>query len=229
VPTEANSRGAASKAAESETAMVDNRASSIALAVTALLFAATAHAQRVPAAPANGCAESLQPSCVSVTSEPTLERPPDSRGGEASGTFTLFEHVKGLGLFQRDIAGTTTSFGPTWGMKVGVRYDAPGGVQFTASVIARRGYSLPIAMMQPLGSDVLVTDSSHPSLLFGAAPIQWDTELRIRKTFMSSDTLDLAGVAEAFNLLNVNRGAEQTEKTPALTSPTIRGGVLVGF
>ena len=83
--------------------------------------------------------------------------------------------------------------------------------------------------MQPLGSDVQLPDHSHPSLLFGAAPILWDTELRVRKTFIASDTLDLGGVVEAFNLLNLNRGAEQTEKTPALTSPTIRGGVLVGF
>jgi hypothetical protein len=209
--------------------MVDNRASSIAFAVTALLFAASAHAQSVPVPPANGCAESLRPSCLTVTTEPTLERPPDASDGSATGTFTLFGNVTGLALFQNDVARTTTSFGPAWRMKVGVRYDARGGLQFTASAIARRGYSLPVAMMQPLGSDVQLPDHSHPSLLFGAAPILWDTELRIRKTFIASDTLDLDGVVEAFNLLNLNRGAEPTEKTPALTSPTIRGGVLVGF
>ena len=209
--------------------MVDSRASSIAFAVTTLLFAAIAHAQSAPAAPASGCAESLQPSCLSITTEPKLERPADSQSGNAPGTFTLFGNVKGLALFQSDIVGTTTSFGPTWRMKVGIRYDTPGGVQFSAGAIVRRGYSLPIAMMQPLGSDVELPDYSHPSLLFGAAPIQWDTELRIRKTFISSDALDLAGVAEAINLLNLNRGAEQTEKTPVLTSPTIRAGVLLGF
>lgn len=114
-------------------------------------------------------------------------------------------------------------------MKVGIRYNAPGGVQFTASAVARRGYTLPIAMTQPLGSDVELPDHSHPSLLFGAAPIQWDTELRVRKTFLSSDAFDLDGVFEAFNLLNLNRGAEQTEKTPVMTSPTIRAGVFLGF
>jgi hypothetical protein len=209
--------------------MVYATPSSIALAVSTLLFAATAHAQGAPAAPANGCAESLQPACLSVTTEPKLERPADSQGGNAAGTFTLFGNVKGLALFQTDIGGTTTSFGPSWGMKIGVRYDAPGGVQFTASAIARRGYSFPIAMMQPLGSDVQLPDHSHPALLFGAAPIQWDTELRVRKTFLSSDALDVTGVVEAFNLLKLNRGAEQTEKTPVVTAPTIRGGVLLGF
>jgi len=212
--------------------MVDNRASSIAFVVTTLLFAATAHAQSAPAAPAapaNGCAESLRPSCLSIATEPKLERPADSARDNAPGTFPLFGNVKGLAVFQSDIARTTTSFGPTWRMKVGIRYDAPGGVQFTASAIARRGYGLPLAMVQPLGSDLQLADHGQPSLLFADAPIQWDTELRIRKAFISSDTLDLAAVAEAINLLNLNGGGNQTEKTPVVTSPTIRAGVLLGF
>jgi hypothetical protein len=207
--------------------VVENRALSIALVVTILLFAVSAHAQSGPPA-ADGGSESLQTSCLSIAIVPKLERPTDSPSGVTPGTFTLFGNVNGLASPQTDIAGTTASFGPVWRMKVGIRFDAPGGVQFTASAIARRGYSLPIAMMQPLGSDVQLTDSSHPSLLFGAAPILWDTELRIRKTFISTDALDLDGVAEAFNLLNLNRGAE-TEKTPVLTSPTIRAGVFLGF
>jgi hypothetical protein len=201
---------------------------SIALAVTILRFAVGAHAQSGPPAAATGCSESLQTPCLSITAVPKLERPTESRSGVTSGTFTLFGKVDGLALPQTDIAGTTTSFGPTWRMKIGIRLDGPGGVQFTASAIGRRGYSLPIAMMQPLGSDVQLTDSSHPSLLFGAAPIHWDTELRLRKNVISTDALDLDVVAEAFNLLNLNRGAE-TEKTPVLTSPTIRTGVLLGF
>jgi hypothetical protein len=209
--------------------MVEHRASSIGLTVTALLFAATAHAQNAPAAPANGCAQPLQPACLSIKVEPTLERPADSQPDDVSGTFTLFRNVKGLGLFQSDIARSTMSFGPAWRMKVGVRYNAPGGVQFSASAIARRGVSLPLAMMQPLGSDLELPDASHPSLSFGPAPIQWDTELRVRKTFIASDAFDIAGIVEAINLLNLNGGAEPTEKTPMLTSPTIRAGVLLGF
>ena len=83
--------------------------------------------------------------------------------------------------------------------------------------------------MQPLGSDVQVPDSSHPALLFGPVPIQWDTELRVRKTFIASDALDLAAIIEAINLVNVHRGQEQSERSPMLTSPTIRAGVFVGF
>jgi len=209
-------------------AVVENRALSIALAITILLFAVSGRAQNGPPAPANGCSESLQTPCLSITTLPTLERPADSQSGVTSGTFTLFGNVNGLAAPQTDIAGTTTSFGPVWRMKIGVRYNAPGGVQFTASAIARRGYSLPIAMMQPIGSDVQLTDYSHPSLLFGGAAILWDTELRVRKTLIATDAMDLDAVAEAFNLLNLNRGAE-TEKTPKLTSPTIRAGVFLGF
>lgn len=209
--------------------MIDRSASSIALVVTTLLFGATAQAQSVPATPANGCAQSLQPSCVSITAEPTLERPAGSPDARTPGTITLFGNVKGLALFQGDLAETTPSFGPAWRMKVGVRYDAPGGVQSTASAIARRGYVLPLAMVEPLGSDVQLPDYSHPSLLFGGAAIHWDTELRVRKTFIASDALDLAAVVEAINLLKLSGGADQTEKAPALTSPTIRAGVFVAF
>jgi hypothetical protein len=85
------------------------------------------------------------------------------------------------------------------------------------------------AGVQPLGSDVQLTDYSNASLESGAAPIHWDTELRIRKTLISSDDLDLTVVGEAFNLLNMNRGAKPTAKTPVLTSPTVRAGVLLGF
>ena len=208
--------------------MVENRPLSIALAVTILLFAVSARAQSGPPAAANGCSESLQTPCLSITTLPKLERPADSRSGVTSSTLTLFGKVDGLALPQTDISGTTTSFGPTWRMKIGIRFDAPGGVQFTASAVARRGYSLPLAMMQPLGSDVQLIDTSNPSLLFGGAAILWDTELRVRKTFISTEALDLDVVAEAFNLLNLNRGAE-TEKTPVLTSPTIRAGVFLGF
>jgi hypothetical protein len=209
-----------------------NRASSKALIVTTLLFGAVVHAQDAPApvAPAApGCKDSNQPACLSIATEPNLELPAKKRTDDPSSAFRLFGNVKGFGLFETDIARTTWSFGQTWQLKTGIRYEAPGGVQFSASVIGRRGYSLPIAMMQPLGSDVQVTDPSNTSLLFGAAPIQWDTELRVRKTFISSDAMDLAGIAEVFNLVNVNRGVQQTEKTPLLISPTIRAGVLVGF
>jgi hypothetical protein len=222
--------------------MVENRASSMALVVTALLFAASAHAQSGPAsatAATNGCTADSSPTpCLSIPTGLTLTLPADTPSGDASGTFPLFGNVKGLGLFgnvkglalsQTDITRTTSSFGPTWRLKTGVRYEAPGGLQFSASAITRRGYSLPIAMVQPLGSDVQLPDSGNASLQSGAAPIRWDTELRIRKALISSEALDLAVVGEVFNLLNLNREAEPTTTTPVLTSPTIRAGVLLGF
>ena len=213
--------------------MVANRAASIALAVTVLLFAVSAHAQSglaSAAAAANGCAaEPSQPPCLSISTGPNLELPTDARSGDASGTFTLFENVKALALSQTDIARTTASFGSTWRLKTGIRYEALFGVQLTASVITRRGYSLPTAMVQTLGSDAQLIDHSNASLQAGAAPIHWDTELRIRKTLISSDLLDLAVVSEAFNLLNLNHGAAPTATTPVLISPTVRTGVLLGF
>src|SRR5262245_40618991 len=51
------------------------------------------------------------------------------------------------------------SFGGIWQLKSGISYRASGGVQVSASAIARRGYSLPITMAQPIGSDVLLSDS----------------------------------------------------------------------
>jgi hypothetical protein len=94
--------------------MVANRAASIALAVTVLLFAVSAHAQSglaSAAAAANGCAaESSQPPCLSISTGPNLELPTDARSGDASGTFALFGNVKALALSQTDIARTTASF-----------------------------------------------------------------------------------------------------------------------
>jgi hypothetical protein len=206
---------------------------SIVPAVAALLFAASAWAQNPPAAPpalASDCvAESRQPPCLSIPTGPTLERPTDARSGDAAGTFTLFGRVKGFALWQTDTARTTVSFGPTWRLKTGIRFDAPGDVQFSASVSARRGYSLPIAMGQPLGSDAQSIEQDNLPVQSSAAPIHWDTELRIRKKLISSEPLDLSVVGEAFNLLNLNRKSEPTATTPVLTSPTVRAGVLLGF
>jgi hypothetical protein len=203
-------------------------------AITALLFATGAQGQSGPAPPAaaaSGCpAQPNQSSCLSIASLPALEFPADLRIGDAPGTFTLFGNVKGVALVQSDISRTTSSVGPTWRVKTGILYQAPGGVQFTASAIARRGNHLPITMVQPLGSDVQSADYSSAFLQSGATRIQWDTELRIRKALFSSDVLDLAVVGEAFNLLNLNPAPDPAAKTPAVTSsPTVRGGVLLGF
>jgi hypothetical protein len=209
-----------------------NPASSIVFAITTLVFAARIQAQReaVPA-PAAGCTpQSGQLSCLSIANPPAVEFPAPLRGIDTPGSFTLFGPVKGFALVQTDLARTTSSFGPTWRVKAGLRYETPGGVQFSASASARRGYSLPIAMLQPLGSDVPLPDYSSLFLQSGASQIHWDTELRVRKALISSDALDLAVIGEAFNLVNVNPKPDPAAKGPVVTSsPTVRGGLLLGF
>jgi hypothetical protein len=158
-----------------------------------------------------------------------VEPPRGIRIGAATPTVPLFRTTSGLVVLQPDIARSTASFGPTWRLQTGVLSRLPGGVQFTASVVGRRGYGLPVAMVQPLGSDVPLPDSSNAALELGMAPVHWDTELRIRKTLMSSHGLELSLVGEAFNLLDVNHGVTPTPVTPVLTSPTVRGGVALGF
>ena len=212
--------------------MVAHRAFTMALAGTALLVA-SAHAQDAPGSAgqvANGCAtESGKPPCVTLSTERNLELPRDRRSGDASGKFTLFGNFKGLALSQTDIARTTASFGTTWRLKTGIRYEAAGGVQLSASAIVRHGYARPVAMVQPLGSDVQLPELGNASLEFNSAPTHWDTELRIRKTLTSKGPVDVAVVGEAINLLNLTNDSGATAPASMLTSRTFRVGIVLGF
>jgi hypothetical protein len=142
--------------------------------------------------------------------------------------FQLFRGLAVITQSQADITTSTASFGSTWRLKTGIRYEARGGVRLSASVIARRGYSLPAAMAQPIGGDAQMIDNRNSSLEFGWAPVQWDTELRIRKMLKTSGRVDVAVVGEALNLLKMN-GSDPTPRAPALTSRTVRVGVVLGF
>ena len=199
-----------------------------AIAVAALVATASAHAQSGPV-PAGCTADPRQPSCAAISTGPGTDRPAPL-GGDAVGTFTIFGKVKGFTFSQADIARTTTSLGSTWRLKGGLSVEAPGGVFFSASTIARRGSTLPIAMAQPLGSDVQLAEG-NAALQPGTAPIQWDTELRIRKMLLTSDALDVGVVGEAFNLFNLNGATDPraSATAPMLTSPTVRAGVFLGF
>jgi hypothetical protein len=186
-----------------------------------------------------GCAtESAQSSCVTLGTEPTVESPADRDSRDSPGEVTLFRNLKGVAQPQTDIARTTASFGATWRIKTGLRYDAPGGLQFSASTIARRGYALPLAMVQTPGSDVQLPEVNNAALELGSAPTQWDTELRVRKTLSSKGPVHVAIVGEAFNLLNLNHESAATPgPTPSvapapaamLTSPTFRVALVLSF
>ena len=205
----------------------------IGLSVIVLLVAHRAQAQvgsGSSATAASSCvSHSGQPPCLAVTPGTPVGLERDVRNSAATETRTPFGNVTGLALWQADTARTTATVGPTWRLKAGVFYRLPGSVQFSASVVARRGYGLPLYMVQPLGSDVQMPEGGDASIESGSAPIRWETELRLRKTLMSSDALDLALVGEAFNLLNLNGGAKPTPETPVPASPTIRVGVFAGF
>jgi len=211
--------------------MVANKALALVLVGTALL-AGSARAQDVPASPgpvASGCAEeSSKPPCLTLSTGRNLEWPAVTTSGDSPGGFRLFGNVKGVAVSQTDIARTTASFGSTWRLKTGIGYDV-GGLQLTASTIVRRGYSLPITMVQPLGSNVQLPEPGNASLEFGAAATHWDTELRIRKTITSKGPVDVAVVGEALNLLNLNHDPAAAPPGSMLTSPTFRAGIVLGF
>jgi len=218
--------------------MFGKRVFSIALVGIAVL-AVDARAQDAPASspqplslpPANACtAEPGKPPCVRLDSAASSEVPADAWRVEASPGFTLFGNIKSFSRAQTDTAKTTASFGQTWRLKTGLRYEAAGGVQLSAGAVGRRGYSLPLSMVEAPGSDTQLADPRNAALGFGSAPIRWDTELRIRKELTSKGPVDMAIVGEAINLLNVNQDATLTTPSDAmLNSRTFRVAIVLGF
>jgi hypothetical protein len=172
---------------------------------------------------------------ISADPSPTIKAEPapptarDESRFEVPGTFRLFGNLYATGQSQVDVTRSPIDFGPAWRLKSGISYTTFGGVQLSASVIARRGYSLPIAMAQPLGSDLQIFDPRNSSSEFGWRAIQWDTELRVRKTLTTSGLFDVTLVGEAFNLFNLHSPDDNTARAPTLTSPTVRAGAVLGF
>jgi hypothetical protein len=202
-----------------------------------------ASAQELPPAAgsvARGCASAADKSrCVALDKDRKVELPVEPRGGEPSGEITLFGNLTAIVKPQTDIARETASFGETWRVKTGLRFEAPGGIELTASTSARRGYALPLAMVQAPGSDVQLPEFGNVALEFGSASTHWDTELRVRKTITSKGPVQLSIVGEAFNLLNLNHASDatppgstrsvSTAPNEMLTSPTFRVGIVLGF
>jgi hypothetical protein len=117
--------------------------------------------------------------------------------------------------------------GPTWQTKTGVSYAGPAGIQVMTSVVARRGYALPLAMVEPVGSDTISTNGG-PSYLDTRTPVLWDTEVRIRK-HVKTRGVQIDFVGEGLNLLNLNRSSTVSRMSPTLTSRTLRFGIVFGF
>ena len=212
--------------------MIPTGRSPIALTAAMLLAASTGQAQSGSAppesAPSQCVAEPGHP-CLIIPGGLRLDTPPEPRTGIGTETLTLSERIALFGRSQSDTGTATSNFGPTWRLKSGVRLDLPGRTQVSAGVIMRRGSSLPLAMVQPMGSDVSLPDGSTISLETWSAPIRLDTEFRVRKMLLSSDSLDLSLVGEAYNLFNVSSEDRASPRAPAASSPTIRCGVLAGF
>jgi hypothetical protein len=96
------------------------------------------------------------------------------------------------------------------------------------SVVARRGYALPLAMAEPIGGDTISTGGGESYIDIARTPVLWDTELRIRKRVKTRGVqIDLVG--EGINLLNLNRSPSVSPISPTLTSRTFRLGVVFGF
>jgi hypothetical protein len=206
--------------------------------VGALLVAASAEAQNAPVAtpPTSPAAANLcktdpgTPPCATLDTQRTPPPPPPPISSPSPGLFTLFRNVQGLALFQPDITATTPSLGATWRVTTGLRVNAPGGVQISTNAVVRRGYALPVAMVQMLGSDVQLPETGTAAVLeFNAAPTRWDSEIRVSKTITSKGPVDVTIVGEAINLQNSGKAPGATPSETMLNSRTVRAGVVLGF
>jgi hypothetical protein len=126
--------------------------------------------------------------------------------------------------FQAASGRSSLSFGDTWQARTGVSYHALGGVQLTASLLGRHGYSLPITMAQAIGTDVLAPES----MVWTWSPVRWDTHFRLQKTLKESGSVQIEVVGEAFNLFNLNR-TEDTATASILRARTARIGLVFSF
>jgi hypothetical protein len=132
------------------------------------------------------------------------------------------------GAFQSDTIQPLAGFGSTWAATMGMTHTAA-GMQVTANATARRGYDLPLFMVQPLGSNELVR-SAGPSIVSGSrSAVIWDTELRIRRRLKTYRAGHVDFVGEGLNLLNLNGSTDLAPISPTLTSRTFRFGLVFTF
>jgi hypothetical protein len=148
--------------------------------------------------------------------------------GSSPPRLRLSDRWAAQGLFAPSEMRPQARFGPTWQTKAGVSYAGPAGIQVMASVVARRGYALPLVMVESVGSDTISTRGAESYVDIGGTPVVWDTELRIRKRVKAHGVqIDLVG--EGVNLLNLNRSPAVSSISPTFTSRTFRLGVVFGF
>jgi hypothetical protein len=132
------------------------------------------------------------------------------------------------GAFQADTVRPLAGFGPTWLATAGMTY-ITAGMQVTTSASARRGYDLPLFMVQPIGSNELLRSDGMSIVSGSRSAVIWDTELRVRRRLKTSRAGQVDFVVEGLNLLNLNRFADRPPISPTLTSRTLRCGLVFTF
>jgi hypothetical protein len=70
----------------------------------------------------------------------------------------------------------------------------------SASTIVRSGYSLPIAMAQPIGGDLQPLEHRNSAIDFGWRPVLWDTQFQVVERLKTSGAVDVSIVGRRSEL-----------------------------
>ena len=127
--------------------------------------------------------------------------------------------------FDPDASTDRGGFGPRWHAKATTSFSLGGGFQLFASVVARRGYDMPLFIAESLGSDIVRAGGT----LYREPRTMWDTEIRVKKRVKANGRLKIDVLGEALNFVNVNRRTSSPTISPTLTSWTWRFGVVLRF
>jgi len=144
-------------------------------------------------------------------------------------TFPLSDSLEVHGTVQFDTTTSHAAFGQTWQARAGMTYRVPGGIEFSAGVVGRRGYEVPLFVTEGFGAESVPFVTNSPMLDTTRRPVLWDTVLRVEKQLFTSDLVRVSIVGEAYNLLNINRDQHARPLTETLTSRVGRLGLKFAF
>jgi hypothetical protein len=144
-------------------------------------------------------------------------------------TLPLSDRLIAHGSLQFGTTSSHAAFGQTWQTSAGVSYRIPGGIEFTADIVGRRGYEAPLFMTAGAGADSIPFVTNSPMLDTTRRPVLWDTVLRMEKHLATAGRVRVSLVGEAHNLVNMNRDRDAKPLTETLTARVGRLGLKFTF
>jgi Carboxypeptidase regulatory-like domain/TonB-dependent Receptor Plug Domain len=124
-----------------------------------------------------------------------------------------------------------------WQFNANALYEAPFGVELSASVFGRQGYPFLPYRSQSLGADSGVQVLVAPEVDTFRYPALWNTDMRVARTF-SAGRIRVRLIGDVFNIMNANTALVRNNN---ITSPTfnalaqnlspriLRFGASIGF